>query len=131
MQLLHLSKCASITWRLEWERELCAEITFSDFLGIAMPMPMPMPMQCQWERELYADVAFSDFLGIAMPMQCQYQCQCQCQCQWERELYADVAFSDVHRNCNGQEKLLLPVLAIDSNVSAKIFGHRKRVYKSL
>ena len=97
MQLLHLSKCASITWRLEWERELCAEITFSDFLGIAMPMPMPMPMQCQWERELYADVAFSD----------------------------------VHRNCNGQEKLLLPVLAIDSNVSAKISGHRKRVYKSL
>ena len=53
------------------------------------------------------------------------------QCQWERELYADVAFSDVHRNCNGQEKLLLPVLAIDSNVSAKISGHRKRVYKSL
>ena len=90
---------------------------------------------CQSVRQLLGDwngkenyVQRSPF-PISWGLQCQ--CQCQCQCQWERELYADVAFSDVHRNCNGQEKLLLPVLAIDSNVSAKIFGHRKRVYKSL
>ena len=103
-------------------------------------------LPCQSVRQLLGDwngkenyVQRSPF-PISWGLKCQCQCQCQCnaktnansmQCQWEIELYADVAFSDVHCNCNGQEKLLLPVLAIDSNVSAKIFGHRKRVYKSL
>ena len=66
MQLLHLSKCASITWRLEWERELCAEITFSDFLGIAMPMPMPMQCNANGKENYMQMSPFPMCTAIAM-----------------------------------------------------------------
>ena len=48
--------------RLIWERELCAEITFSDFLGIEMPMPMQCKNQCQFN---------------AMPMGNRIICRCR------------------------------------------------------